>query len=101
MPSLPLAAAADPASRQSIAPRLSVVRPRSSHDLAVDDVLTNAILADVRQPLTDPLPHPVVALLALRSTDDAVYAEVDAEREVAATTVLAAGGPSDRARHTA
>lgn len=101
MPSLPLAAAADPASRQSIAPRLSVVRPRSSHDLAVDDVLTNAILADVRQPLTDTPPHPVVALLALRSTDDAVYAEVDAEREVAATTVLAAGGPSDRARHTA
>ncbi len=92
--------ALDPSSRQSVAPRLSVVRTPTSSDVAVDAVLTNAILADV---LSDTLPHPVVTLLPLRHRDDAVYAAVEAERDARVTAELAAGAGVrvHRPRHTA
>ena len=100
-------------SRQSVAPRLSVVRTPSRHDLAVDAVLTATILADVlladRTP-SDTKPHPVVTLLPLptASSDDAVYATVDAERDAQITAELASGAEGrdgylarHRPRHTA
>lgn len=94
----PVAAAPDlgPTSRQSVAPRLSVVRTPRPTDVAVDAVLTSTILADVLlgdRELTDTKPHPVVALLPLPapSSDDAVYATVDAERDARITAELAGG----------
>ncbi len=107
-------APAAPASRQSVAPRLSVVRTPSRHDLAVDSVLTSTILADVLlgdrvigdrvigdAPLADTKPHPVVTLLPLPagSADDAVYAAVDAERDEQVTAELADGHSGYLARH--
>ncbi len=105
-PAVPAPAAT---SRHSVAPRLSVVRTPSRHDLAVDSVLTSTILADVLlgdrvigdAPLTDTKPHPVVTLLPLpaTSTDDAVYAAVDAERDEQLTAELADGQGGYLARH--
>ena len=104
-----------PTSRQSVAPRLSVVRTASRHDLAVDSVLTATILADVLLGdrtlagstllddtlLDDTKPHPVVTLLPLPATssDDAVYAAVDAERDEQVTAELADGQSRYLARH--
>jgi len=97
-------------SRQSVAPRLLVVRTASRHDLAVDSVLTSTILADVllgdrtladSKPVADTKPHPVVTLLPrpATSTDDAVYAAVDAERDEQVTAELADGQSRYLARH--
>lgn len=103
-----------PTSRMSVAPRLSVVRTPTRHDLAVDSVLTSTILADVLlgdrvisdAPLSntqvdDTKPHPVVTLLPLPVTnaDDAVYAAVDAERDEQVTAELADGQSGYLARH--
>ena len=98
-----------PTSRQSVAPRLSVVRTASPHDLAVDSVLTSTILADVllgdrtladSNPLDDTKPHPVTLLpRPATSTDDAVYAAVDAERDEQVTAELADGQSRYLARH--
>jgi len=99
-----------PTSRQSVAPRLSVVRTASRHDLAVDSVLTATILADVllgdrtladSNLPDDTKPHPVVTLLPLPATsaDDAVYAAVDAERDEQVTAELADGQSRYLARH--
>lgn len=107
-------AAPAPTSRQSVAPRLSVVRTPTRHDLAVDSVLTSTILADVLlgdrviddtpqtdTQVADTKPHPVVTLLPLPVTtaDDAVYAAVDAERDEQATAELADGTGGYLARH--
>lgn len=62
-----------PTSRQSLAPRLSVVTVAHRSDLAVASVLTNTILADV-----------------------AVYARVDAERDAATLAALARSGAATR-----
>lgn len=93
--------APDPSSRQSVAPRLSVVRTPTSRDLAIDVVLTNTMLAD--RALVDTLPHPVLVLLPPRDRDEAVYATVDAERDAAVTAELARGADvrAYRPRHTA
>ena len=108
-PTAPAVPAPAPTSRQSVAPRLSVVRTASRHDLAVDSVLTATILADVLlgdrvigdAPLADTKPHPVVTLLPLpaTSTDDAVYAAVDAERDEQVTAEHADGQGGYLARH--
>jgi|GEM_PF-6337062 len=96
-PGVALASASphDYPSRESIAPRLSVVRAPKPTDLAIDAVLTATLLADT-------MPHPVVTLLPLRtptSADEQVYAAVDAERQEQAVIDLT--GRPYSARHTA
>ena len=88
-------------SRQSVAPRLSVVRAPKPTDLAVDAVLSATLLADT-------LPHPVVTLLPLptstsASADEQVYAAIDAERDEQAVIDLTAGADvrAYSARHIA
>ena len=86
-----------PTSRQSMAPRLTVVSVTHDTDLAVASVLSNTILADVRLGGTEMLP--LIERVAPERADEAVYARLDAERDSAATADLAQSG-QPQALHT-